>query len=944
MKNENELAQKDNFGLLNPRGELADIPLKGVKIKGVICGLHGEITVEQYYENKGAKSMEIIYTFPLPDTAAVCGFSAQIGGRKIHGKIAEKEEAFKQYDEALNQGDGAYLLEQYRPNIFQVSLGQVPPGEKVNLSISYLDNIKYQDGELRLTIPTLVAPRYIPGHETGEKTGPGWADPTDQVPDGDFITPPLSRSAAYRAELDLIIEPLLPLSDIASPSHNIKTEHLPGPQNDREKVRLSFRDGDELLNRDIVITARCRDENTMAGAVWHKSDENNGYVCLSLYPELGEYEDTEARNYIFLIDISGSMSGKKLTQARNALQLCLRNLEEGDTFNLVAFESSAHLYSRYSVLFNQENLESAGQWVDNLKSKGGTAILEPVKFALNNCTAQNTVILLFTDGQVGNEEEIINIVREKIGRNRLFTFGIDTAVNSFFINSLAEAGNGLPEFIFPGERIEDKVMRQFARITSPGVTDVTLTWEEIKEVESFPDPVKSVFNLEPLIIAARCTGRPAGRVILRGKVKKAEFKTGVDLSVLEEHRESAILQRVWAKMKIENMTAMLSSINPRRKNSLIKEIVKLSAECGVISPHTSFVAVEERENKETGIPETVIVPVTPAADWDMLQPVETLNYMPPPVPGAVSEKPAFRGGRRKKMTMPFLKSSSPPPQKGGYGQSRELRKSAYLHEGDYMAEPCDTVLSCLAHSGAAGSEEAMPVAGAGPGTGTGTGAGMGAGIGTGAGVLSGEELRREAVRLLAMQQMADGSFGAPAAADGGRSDKTVLSTALAVLALITGSDNLAIYHRQAEKAVNYILNYLDSRDVAGGLPMNNISALLEQDHPSERQNAILLAGVALHIYLEKGSPKKKTARKVKDILAKEGFDSLSSHIDDYCQKLFSTGELKDRPEAVDRTETADMPAKALLIVFRNEKADSLAELVKEGRPDAGSLARAIMPE
>lgn len=320
-----------NKGLIRADGKPANIPLKRVRINGEIIGLSEEVSVEQLYVNDGNNDLEIIYTFPMPDQAVVSLFSAQIGDRTVQGEIWEKEEAFRVYDGAISKGDSAFLLEQFRPNIFQVSLGRVLPGEEIKIRIVYLETVKYQDGEIRISIPTLVAPRYIPGDRKGDKKGMGWSDPTDRVSDADFITPPVDRGAEYRVELDLTLRPLMPVDEFTSPSHQINIHKLEG-----DSVRITLAEGGVLLDRDIVILGRCRDDSSYsAGVSWQDPESGEGYVYLNILPDFGFRDDREARNYIFLIDISGSMSGAKLLQAKNALQLCLRNMEGGDTFNIV---------------------------------------------------------------------------------------------------------------------------------------------------------------------------------------------------------------------------------------------------------------------------------------------------------------------------------------------------------------------------------------------------------------------------------------------------------------------------------------------------------------------------------------------------------------------------------------------------------------------------------
>lgn len=746
----------------------SDIPLKEVKISGLVCGLHGEIIIAQLYRYAGKKSAEIIYTFPVPDQAAVTGFSATIGVRTVQGEIREKEEAFKEYDEAVLKGDGAFLLEQFRPNIFQVSLGQVLPGEEVAVKVTYLDRLIYRDGETRLLIPTLVAPRYIPGERQGARHGLGWAGPTDQVPDADFITPPVSRDALYRVELDLILDPLLPLQEIDSPSHDIVVTAQDG-----QKKQVKFKDESVLLDRDIVITGKCREENVMAGSSWRDEVGGYNYFYLSLYPELGPEENRESGNYIFLIDISGSMSGNKLAQAKNVLQLCMRNLEAGDTFNIIAFESRSYLFALQSVPFDQASLESAGRWVDALGPMGGTEILGPVKQALQSCDLEGTAILLFTDGQVGNEEEIIREVEAKIGRNRLFTFGIDTAVNSYFINKLAEAGRGLPEYVMPGERIEDKVLRQFARITSPIVTDIEFDWGMLKEVEVYPETVDTIFDLDPVTLVARSSGDLEGEVALTGRVKDISFRTAINLSDLRREEEAPaeldFLKRTWGKMKIERLENALRTVNPRRQASLVQEIIRHSIDYGVLSAHTSFVAIMERENKATGIPETVVVPVAPAAEWAMLE-EEAF-----PVMHARTRLPGMRGGSKGLDHASRYQAPLSPASCGD-----DHMDGLYGVTGDFSLSFEDSPSALFSESPALNASDTF----------------------------SEETFKEEAVRLIALQQLADGSF--PVLEDGrdNREEAGIINTATASLAMMMGAGGKNIYRRQLEKAALALLDAL----------------------------------------------------------------------------------------------------------------------------------------
>jgi Ca-activated chloride channel family protein len=598
-------------GFTDKNGEYLNIPLKGITVSGKVWGTFSEITVKQEFENKSVRNIEAIYIFPLPDSAAITNFEARIGEKKINSFILEKDEAFKIYDDAIHTGDSSFLLGQFRPNIFQVSVGQILPGETVEIEIEYIEDLKYDDLQLRITIPTVVAPRYIPGKPVGEKTGPGISNPTDRVPDADYITPPLGV-VDYKIDVDLVVDLLRPIKSISSPSHNIRLQDL---ANDAYRVRLA--EGPEVPDRDFILVCTCEEEESSRGFAY-QNEGNEGVMYLTFVPEIPPVTDESIYNYIFLIDVSGSMSGEKLEQAKNALNICIRNLSDNDTFNIIAFESRTHYFSETGSLpFTQISLDRASSWIDNLKATGGTEILDAIKHSLRPDRTDDSIILIFTDGQVGNEDEVINYVAKNIGKSRIFPFGIDTAVNSYFIRRLAEIGKGKAEFVYPGERIDDKVIRQFARIASPLVENIKLEWKGIKVKEVFPESIEQIYDMEPITILAKFSDLADGEVIIRGNAGKHDILLNLSASQIIKGKSYCLLEKVWARKKIGSLEDALAYTSVRRENRIREEIVKLSKKYNVVSSLTSFVAVHVRTNKVTGLPMTKTVPVSMPRGWEL---------------------------------------------------------------------------------------------------------------------------------------------------------------------------------------------------------------------------------------------------------------------------------------------------------------------------------------
>lgn len=586
-------------------------PLLGAEVSAVLDTNMAEVTLTQNYMNTSPGSIEALYTFPLPHQAVVTGFKARIGNDEVTGTYKESKAAFDEYDKALRMGNSGFLLESHRPDIFQVSLGNIAGGEALTVSISYIEDIQYTDSELRWVLPTVVAPRYIPGVEAGEKLGTGMVSPTDRVPDADFITPPVGH-APYTLKLKAHLKGIRGLKKVTSPSHPIVI-HV-----EEVGYYITLAKENEPLNRDFVlnvVTDKAPDNRLLLS---HHEDEVFGELTLAL--ELEEPCSQSNCEYIFMIDISGSMSGQKLEQAKKALHLSLRNLIEGDQFNIIAFESGYTCFSSESVPYTQGNLEKADQWVASLQALGGTEILNPLRYVFQKQHDENTsrVLFLFTDGQVGNEKEIIQLVERNNKNLRLFPFGIDTAVNKYFIDSLAQAGNGLPEVVFPGERIDDKVIRQFSRIHQSYISDGKIVQANGAELETVPAIPSRLYGDEEYIFRFRTTDAVEG-LTLSGSLGNSKAQVQIPVTTRGDFR---LLSVKWAKERIRMLEQSLGSGNPRRDENTKKEIIALSGQYGVLSTLTSLVAVYERFNKEKGMPETIVVPVAKPESWDMLFPVQ----------------------------------------------------------------------------------------------------------------------------------------------------------------------------------------------------------------------------------------------------------------------------------------------------------------------------------
>ncbi|HEY0096248.1 MAG TPA: VIT domain-containing protein, partial [Archangium sp.] len=509
-----EIIQK--AGLYTQSG--AQVPLQGVDVTGELLGGHARVRVRQRYRNTESKPIEAVYVFPLPSDATLTAFAMECAGRRVQGVLKEREEAFRTYDDAVTSGHGAALLDQERPNVFTAQVGNLLPGEETLVDVEFLQAIQVEEGCVRWALPTLVAPRYIPGTPTGDRTAHGSADPTNRVPDADRITPPVG-DARYGLTLDLLLS-LGREVVVESPSHKLDISRAEGG------TRVKLSQPHVALDRDLVLSIRSPDTSTpLTTLVTHRQGEEPGTFALTVVPDLlGMAAGPKRQEVVFVVDTSGSMEGESLPQAQGALRLCLRHLREGDRFNIIAFENRFHSFAPQPVTFTQKTLEQADRWVAALRADGGTELLQPMVAAVQ--AAPDGVVVLLTDGQVGNESEILNAVMAARKTARIYSFGIGTNVSDVLLKGMARQTGGAVEFIHPRERIDDKVVAQFSRMLAPRVTDVKVCFEGVEAVTllqplQFVDgtplqPLQLVDGM-PWILFGRYTTPGSGKLVLEGK-------------------------------------------------------------------------------------------------------------------------------------------------------------------------------------------------------------------------------------------------------------------------------------------------------------------------------------------------------------------------------------------------------------------------------------------
>lgn len=586
----------ENYRLLEHDCLLKDVILKEVDITGNICGEFVEFSRSEVYENVGENDVQVEYIFPIPDTSVLTGFEANIGGRILKAKVESKLKAQKFYEDAESKGIPTLTLDRVSENVFKISLGRIMRSEKVTIKVTVMDQLTYEDGSLKLIIPTVITP--IHNGNNGEES-------IDSLEEEEIN---------YESYLNLIVEPLNKI-DIKSDTHNIDVEW----DYDNNIGKVSFASNKENLNKDFVLDFIEKNDEEASGMFYsfEEDEEEKAILYLSLRPDLPEDKNPASKKYVFVLDASESMRGEKFEQAKSALQMCIRNLRAGDRFNIIAFGNKLSSISEDgSLAYNDENLKKATSFLEELEPEeeitSDTIIFEAVKKALSQgkegdyCT-----ILLFTDDEVENEEEILNYVRIHIEDNRIFTFAVDTNANSYFINKLAERGYGKAEFIYSDdERIDDKVLRQFNRIVNPQVDIEKIDWGTMTVEKTYPRTIDYLYDMEPFAIFAKVSGDLEGKVTIKGKVNNEPYDITIDLDKLDLEENADLIQKVWIRKRIESIEAKLKGERGNIAEAMKNKIVELSKEYEIISKETSFIMNEVIEEPVLGMPIINLIPIS----------------------------------------------------------------------------------------------------------------------------------------------------------------------------------------------------------------------------------------------------------------------------------------------------------------------------------------------
>lgn len=585
------------------------VPLEAVAIDVQVQTSVIRSVLSQRYRNAERVPIEASYVFPLEESSAVCAFEVQVDGLRVAGQLAERERAFATYDDALGDGHGAYLLDQERPDVFTAHLTNLAPGAEVVVILTVVAEPTWAGADLRLVLPTAVAPRYAPARE---RRGVGRAPAVALNPPRAAL-PPYGLLVSVRADLGV------PLRSVESPSHPIAVEQ------EGTEARITLSQRAVPLDRDVVLVLRPREQPPTGVAVEYCP--GGGAVQLVFQPHFDA--GPVPTEVLFLVDASASMRGLALSEARGALLLALRSLAAAHTFNIATFGGTQRLLFPFSQPYDDATLLAGTTFVHELEADQGCTELAAALEALLREPAQSgrpRRLFLFTDGHVTNADEILRVADRGLGAAGVFVFGLGSAPSSHLVRAVARSGHGAAEFIAPGERAGRKVMRQLTRALTPALTHIDIDWGNLEVQHQAPHRLPPLFSGDRAVIHALVSRLTAGvaRVRGMGPAGPLEWAFEVDPARAQQAGEGlgqlaarAVLRDIEesdapvGRRAVDLEVGCRSTENGARRAALLE----IAMAHGLASSVTSFVAIEPRTAPSEGPPEARRVPTLITHGW-----------------------------------------------------------------------------------------------------------------------------------------------------------------------------------------------------------------------------------------------------------------------------------------------------------------------------------------
>lgn len=630
------------------------LPLKSTSATVNVSGVIADVVVVQVYKNEGTKPIEALYVFPASTRAAVYGMKMTIGERTIVAEIKKRDDARRVYEKAKQEGKSASLLEEQRPNVFQMNVANIMPGDEIRTELRYTELLVPTEGIYEFVYPTVVGPRY-------SNQPAATAPPSEKWSQNPYLHE--GEAPPYTFGITAHVAGAVPIAEMTCPSHKTSIRYE-GKTSATVDLDPSEKTGG---NRDFILKYRLSGDAVESGMLLYQGEKENFFLLMMQPPKWVPEKEIPAREYVFIVDVSGSMNGYPLDISKKLLKDLLARLRPVDRFNVLLFAGASKLFNDRSVTANTENIKGALQLIDLQRGGGGTELLPALRqaLALPATEGMSRTFVIATDGYVTVEPEAFDLIRANIGKANIFPFGIGTSVNRFLIEGMAHVGAGEP-FVVTKPEEAPAMAEKFRRyIASPVLSQVKLDFGSFDAYDVEPPAVPDLFAERPVVVFGKWRGKAQGTITLTGTGGGGKVTKSIDLAGIKPAPEHAALRYLWARSAI----GRLSDYNRLAANDdRTGKIADLGLKYSLLTAYTSFVAVDSEVRRHGGEATTVNQPLP--------LPEGVSNYAVGGVAPAMAAPAARGGGEGFFMKKISLGSSAPPNQVADSSEGRKEKDKA----------------------------------------------------------------------------------------------------------------------------------------------------------------------------------------------------------------------------------------------------------------------------
>jgi Ca-activated chloride channel family protein len=571
-----------------------ELPLKDTRVDISVSGVIADVKVRQIYRNEGARPINASYVFPASTRAAVYSMRMQIGNEIIVAKIKEREQAKQEFEKAKEEGKSASLLEQQRPNVFSMSLANIMPQEQVEIELRYTELLVPTDNIYEFVFPTVVGPRYASAQD-GNKN------------ENQFVETPYQHQGeqpASQLHIAARIAAGLPIYDLSCPSHQI----FPQFQSNGA-AQLTLDDSNPFQgNRDFVLRYRLAGDQITSGLLLFQGADENFFLYMAQPPQRVAADVVPPREYIFVVDVSGSMDGFPLQTSKRLLRDLIGKLRPTDLFNVVLFAGDAAVLSPQSLPANHQNVETAIKLIEQQRGSGGTELLGAMDQAMKLPRQEgiSRSVLLITDGYVAAEQGVFDHIRNNLDRCNVFAFGIGTSVNRYLIEGVAKAGMAEPFIVTDESEAEGAAAKFREYVQSPVLADIQVHANGFDIYDVNPVKFPDLLAQRPIILFGKWRGPVGGTIELTGKNGQGVYTSRLDVSQSQPDEANSALRYLWARARIAELSDYgVSEVSDEN----VKAITALGLKYNLLTRYTSFIAVREVVTNPDGSAQDVKQPL-----------------------------------------------------------------------------------------------------------------------------------------------------------------------------------------------------------------------------------------------------------------------------------------------------------------------------------------------